>query len=139
VTVRIERVDPGRHRAAFARLDRVCGFEACEPVSRGALWWAALDGRDVVAYAAAVIVPRDVVYLARCGVLPAYRGAGVQRRMIAVRKRVARREAALDAVTYTLRDNLASANNLIAAGFRLYTPAYAWAGRDVLYWMFRVR
>ncbi len=31
-------------------------------------------------------------------------------------------------------DNLASANNFIRAGYRLYQPQYAWAWPNTLYW-----
>ena len=37
------------------------------------------------------------------------------------------------AITYTTVDNYPSANNLISQGFKLFSPEYAYAGRQMLY------
>jgi GNAT superfamily N-acetyltransferase len=72
-------------------------------------------------------------YLKRAGVLPHYRGNGLQRRMITVRERKARRLGLATMLTDTT-DNPASANSLIKAGYRLFEPAYKWAFQHSLYW-----
>jgi GNAT superfamily N-acetyltransferase len=72
-------------------------------------------------------------YLKRAGVLRAYRGQGLQRRMITVRERKARRLGIAYMLTDTT-DNPASANSLIRAGYRIFEPAYRWAFNHSIYW-----
>lgn len=38
-------------------------------------------------------------------------------------------------VTNCTSDNIHSANNLMAAGYRLYSPRKPWAGATHLYWI----
>jgi hypothetical protein len=38
------------------------------------------------------------------------------------------------AITYTLRSNVVSNNNLIAAGYRTYWPGDDWADKRAIYW-----
>lgn len=73
----------------------------------------------------------DTAFMARAGVLPKWRGQGCHGRMLRVREAWARKRVRYG-VTYVLRDNYASLANLIKAGWRLYEPAYRWAG-DVFY------
>lgn len=119
------------------RLDRVCfPGDAPYPVD-GARWWIArLGNGDAVGYCGAKWwAPDNSVYLCRAGVLPSFRGSGLQRRMIDIRVTWARREGAECVFTYTLSNNAASCNSLIRAGFRVYEPATNWAGVNrVIYW-----
>ena len=71
--------------------------------------------------------------LTRCGVRRKYRGNGLQKQLIRARIRMARRHGFRELLAYVLGNNLASANSLIACGFRLYTPAEFWAGKKALY------
>lgn len=72
-------------------------------------------------------------YLKRAGVLKAYRGQGLQKRLITVRERKARK-LGLDTMVTDTTDNPASSNSLIGAGYRLFEPAYRWAFKNSLYW-----
>jgi GNAT superfamily N-acetyltransferase len=72
-------------------------------------------------------------YLKRAGVLHAFRGRGLQRRMIAVREKRARREGFTTMITDTT-DNPASANSLIRAGYKIFEPADRWAFPRSIYW-----
>jgi GNAT superfamily N-acetyltransferase len=72
-------------------------------------------------------------YLKRAGVLRDYRGQGLQRRMITVRERKARRLGLTTMLTDTT-DNPASANSLIRAGYKIFEPAYRWAFNHSIYW-----
>jgi GNAT superfamily N-acetyltransferase len=72
-------------------------------------------------------------YLKRVGVLKGYRGHGLQRRLITVRERKARKLGLTTMLTDTT-DNPPSANSLIGAGYRLFEPAYRWAFKNSLYW-----
>ena len=72
-------------------------------------------------------------YLKRAGVLKAYRGHGLQRRMITVRERKARRMG-LETMLTDTTENPPSANTLIRAGYRIFEPSYRWAFKHSIYW-----
>lgn len=99
-----------------------------------ALWWRAHDSCDTYAFAGLAPYYRPhCAFLCLSGVHPASRGRGLQRRLIRVRERYARRHGFPRAVTYTSSDNVHSANNLIECGYRLYEPPYYWGLRHGLY------
>jgi GNAT superfamily N-acetyltransferase len=130
------RIRRGLRHELVAAADRVC-FPGDDPtVLEGAEWWGAWDGNRLAAYAGAVILPGepDVVYLRRCGVLPEYRGQGLQRRLITARVRWARRNGAREVVTDTHPTNVPSAKTLVRAGFTPYEPITRWAGDFWSYW-----
>ena len=92
-----------------------------------AMWWLAYGEEGPVGYAGLLHYPdigRPGSFLLRCGVLPEARGQGLQRRFIQVREAQAKRDGYDRCFTYTAPDNLHSANNLIACGYRLYTPPF---------------
>lgn len=72
-------------------------------------------------------------YLKRVGVLKPYRGQGLQRRLITVREKKARKLGLTLMLTDTT-DNPPSANSLIGAGYKIFEPAYRWAFKNSLYW-----
>jgi GNAT superfamily N-acetyltransferase len=76
---------------------------------------------------------RGYGYLKRAGVLKAYRGQGLQRRLITVRERKARKLGLTTMVTDTT-ENPASANSLIGAGYRIFEPENRWAFKHSIYW-----
>lgn len=97
--------------------------------------WVAVDAGAVVGFACArVLMARRVVYLSRVGVRAAYQRRGLAHALLRARMRWARDMAARGhvdrVITYTSAENVASMNNLIKGGFRMYTPADedAWAG-----------
>jgi L-amino acid N-acyltransferase YncA len=69
----------------------------------------------------------------RSGVLTKHRGQGMQKRLIRARIAMAKRHGFKQIVTYVLDWNLASANSLIACGFRLYIPESKYAGSKAFY------
>lgn len=99
-------------------------------------WWIISDQRGrPAAYGGLLHYEAATIYLCRSGVLPKYRGMGLQTRLIQIRLRWARRHGVRVAISYTSTRNVASANNLIECGFSLYNPAYAWVGHEgVVYW-----
>lgn len=99
------------------------------------IWWVARDKDAIAAWTG--LQPVDdgtAVFLVRSGVASDYRGRGLHRRLIRTRIRHARTMPDVKClITYTDPSNATSANNLISCGFRVYTPAYAWVGREYVY------
>jgi GNAT superfamily N-acetyltransferase len=106
-------------------------------------WWLAYctsypvehDPRGPVAFCGlthALATP-GTGYLKRAGVLKAYRGQGLQRKLITVRERKARKLGLTTMVTDTT-DNPPSANSLIKAGYRIFEPRDKWAFTHSIYW-----
>lgn len=113
--------------------------EACLPLDRPAdvgvgAWWLAYDDDEAIAFAGMYpsVQWDDTVYLVRSGVLRGHRGQGLQKRLIAVRLRAARRDGKRWAVTETA-GNPASSNSLIACGFKLFEPSKPWGLKNAVY------
>lgn len=131
----LRRVDGAKHAEALRALHTLTfPLDSQEDYSEGWWWLVYLDG-EPVAFAGMrhAYTETDAVYLSRCGVLSGHRGHGLQRRLLAVRLRLAR-SIGFVAVVTTTYDNPASGNNLIRAGFRLYTPDSPWACPGTNYW-----
>lgn len=117
-------------------LDRLC-FPYDEPVEMQVEdhWWLVWEAGEPVAFAGATYyAPDDCVYLCRAGVTHEARGQGLQRRLIRARLNWAKAQGARGCYTYTVVDNVWSANNLIAEGFVSFRPAVEWGGANVNYW-----
>ena len=99
-------------------------------------WWIARDLDEEPAGFACLaksLTQEHGGYLAYAGVMPKYRGQGLQKRLIRVRAREAKHLGYTVLVTDTC-DNPPSANSLIACGFRMYDPASPWALANSVYW-----
>jgi len=100
-------------------------------------WWIARDKTNgsPVGYAGLryLTKPDDCAYFCRAGVIASHRGQGLQKRLIRARVAYARRQGWSGVLTYTSADNYPSANSLVSQGFRLYSPSFAWSGREMLY------
>ena len=109
-----------------------------ETPKEGSWWWLAID-EDGKAVGFAGMRPSDrwqqTMYLCRAGVLPEYRGQGIQKRLISVRLIKARSLGNTHAITDCTTENPASARSLIAAGFRPYWPQIPWALPHSIYWI----
>jgi GNAT superfamily N-acetyltransferase len=106
-------------------MDRIC-FPVDEPPTiDGAEWVIGWDGATPAAYCAWKTVRHDDVAVGfhyRGGVTPAYRGHGLQRRMLRLREARMLKQGLGAAVTYTDADGAASMRSLIAEGYRPYVP-----------------
>jgi GNAT superfamily N-acetyltransferase len=104
-------------------------------------WWIAYaeDGKPV-AFAGLVRSIRwnDTGYLCRAGVMYGYTGHGLQLRLIKARLAQAKRLGWNWCITDTT-NNPASANSLINAGFKMYTPGQPWSFRNACYWKYKVQ
>ncbi|TXH19359.1 MAG: N-acetyltransferase [Hyphomicrobiaceae bacterium] len=72
-------------------------------------------------------------YFIRVGVMPEHRGQGLQRRLMRAMEQKAKKVGWVRIVSDT-RDNPHSANNIIAAGYRMFTPDPPWGFTDACYW-----
>ena len=98
-------------------------------------WWLAYHGTTPVGFAGIVPSTRahNAGYFSRVGVLRKHCGRGLQLRLMRVLELRARRNGWISIVSDTT-ENIASANNFIRAGYRLYQPQNPWAWPSTLYW-----
>jgi GNAT superfamily N-acetyltransferase len=98
-------------------------------------WWLAFHETVPVAFAGVVPATRahNAGYFCRVGVLRKHRGRALQLRLMRALESRARRNGWNSLVSDTT-DNLASANNLIGSGYRLYQPLCPWGYPNTLYW-----
>jgi len=122
------------------RLQKICLPYDKPYVSTDSTWWVGLDGDKPVAFC--VVSPstrwKDTVYLSRSGVIPEYRGKGLQKRMITIREMYAKRKNYTWIITDTTA-NPQSSNSLIRRGYQLFEPSDPWAYVHSLYWRKRIK
>jgi GNAT superfamily N-acetyltransferase len=98
-------------------------------------WWLAF--REALPIAFAGVVPSthayNAGYFTRVGVVRKHCGRGLQLRLMRAMESRVRRNGWSFVVSDTT-DNVASANNFIRAGYRLYRPQHPWAWPNTLYW-----
>ncbi len=121
-----------RTEAALLDIQRAClpGDEPL-PVTDADSVWIAYDGAKQVGFVLFRDWGHGVIALERAGVLPAYGGQGLYKRLLRAAERSLPRGARL--VSYTANRNLASANGLLGAGWKLYEPTVRWGWADGLY------
>ena len=98
-------------------------------------WWLAFDGAEPVAFAGLVASTHvdNAGYFCRVGVLGPHCGRRLQLRLMRALENRACRNG-WHAIVSDTTDNIASANNFIRAGYRLYQPKAPWAWPHTLYW-----
>ena len=104
-------------------------------------WWVGYDVTGPIAFGG--IHPSKqhakTAYLCRVGVVHRARGRGLQKKLIQIRERWARKQGIEWIVTDTAPDNPASSNSLISCGYKLWRPKNRWAGYSpALYWRKRL-
>ena len=115
------------------------GGASIPPFDRGH-WWLAFHEKLPVAFAGVVSSTHvfNAGYFNRVGVLKKHRGNRLQLRLMRALEARARRNG-WRAVVSDTTENIASANNLIHAGYRLFEPRCAWAWPNSLYWKKSIR
>jgi GNAT superfamily N-acetyltransferase len=119
------RLHPCADIGLLARLDAELFPIDKPPVWEGAHWFVGYDDAEAVAFCGWKPVEHDGVAVGfhyRAGVLPSWRGRGLQCEMIQHRERRMLEAGLTAAVTYTDADNAASMCSLIAEGYRPYNP-----------------
>jgi GNAT superfamily N-acetyltransferase len=110
------------------------------PITKG--YWYVAYTQDGEAAGFAGVVPSsrwsDTMYLCRAGVVRAHRGCGLQKRFIKARVRKAKALGMNWVITDT-NENPASANSLIAIGFKMFEPSQPWGLKTALYWRYRIK
>jgi len=102
-------------------------------------WWVAYYEGESIAVAAMRVID-DMAWFSTCGVLPDYRGHGLQKKLIKKRLDYAKKLGVKEVYTYTVNGNHASANSLISCGFKHCTPPEEASGQyvgddiDLIYW-----
>jgi GNAT superfamily N-acetyltransferase len=99
-------------------------------------WWIAYSGCVPVAFVGMTDVESwpKTGYVSRVGVLPDYRGNGLQKRLLAVCERKARAIGLKRVISTTYR-NPPSANSFVARQYRTYEPQVRWGAEDTIYWI----
>jgi GNAT superfamily N-acetyltransferase len=85
-------------------------------------WWVAMEGHSLIGFAGSTAETSSDIFLGPCGILPDYRGRGLQRTFILIREETAKAHGYRRAVSFTDADNYASANNFIRSGYTLGPP-----------------
>lgn len=110
-------------------------FNGCSnEFKRNRDWWVLVDAGVIIAYCGCLYSEKVCVFV-RAWVHEPYRGKGLQRRMIAIREKAAKLFNCYAVVTYTMTDNIHSANNLIRRGFKIHDPQYKYVGKGVIYFI----
>lgn len=104
-------------------------------VASNILWWVLWDDDRAIGFTGLKLLDSGVAFLLRSGVVKDYQGRGLQKKMIQVREKAARKLEYETIITYTERHNYASANNLISQGYKLYYPEYVYGFRTALYFI----
>ena len=133
----IKRVDIRKEsvQLKLSVLQKKClPFDIPYDTNFGSWWIATKDGVDIgFAGLVRTVSWTDCGYLCRAGVIPDARGQGLQKKLIRVRLRQAKALGWKWVITDTT-DNPASANSLIATGFKLFQPTKPWGFKNTLYW-----
>ena len=116
-------------------------IDKSEDASKDMIWWIVKINEEVAGYCSLKKIEVDGQiggYLARAGVLPAFRGHGLQQKMIGVRLAEAKKMGWPWVVTDTYKGNAASMASLKRMGFNEFKPNKSWIppawARDSKFW-----
>lgn len=124
-----------RHGDELDGLQALC-LPGDEPVSQapGQRCWVARADGEAVAFIILRPAHPGCWYLVRAGTAQPHAGKGLYKRLLRAAFTAAKRAGIVEFVTDTAHWNVASANGLIGAGFKLYVPTHKWGWEDGLYW-----
>jgi GNAT superfamily N-acetyltransferase len=113
-------------------LHSICRPVQGQPDYKNTDWWVGYDQGQPVCYAGLEHQDSWALF-SSAGVIPEYRGQGLQKRLIKARLKWLRVEGCKYAYTYTLPYNAASLNSLLRCGFKIYESKTDFAGPDYVY------
>lgn len=125
-SIAIVRASGLTERALMRYMDALCFPNDTPYTEEGALWLIGTDwkaGNNTPACYCAWRFYNGFGFHYRAGVMPNYRGKGLQQTMLTLREEDMQFHKVSTAITYTDADGVASMNNLIKAGYRPYDPA----------------
>jgi GNAT superfamily N-acetyltransferase len=136
-TFRVVKVDTSHEDNALAirQMHHAC-FPDLELQQLHGDWWIVRDHlKTPVAFAGLwpSLTTPGAGYLCRAGVMPAGRGHGIQRRLIRIREREAKRKRWVAVLSDVDPKNAHSMNNLFACGFKSFRPSAPWCGDEWVY------
>jgi GNAT superfamily N-acetyltransferase len=133
----VRRVDGSQEtQAALLRWLQLETLGGDEPLATTTgWWWIAYHSGQPVGFCGLRRSAQwfDTAYLCRAGVLKQFRGKGLQKRLIRVRERHAKRLKMNWLITDTY-NNPQSANSIISCGFKMFTPSKPWGADETCYW-----
>lgn len=107
--------------------DQIFNIEKHYPEECEFYWMATVDGEPAGICSMALLKQNEGWgYFTRAGVLKKFRGLGIHKKMITVRKRLAKKLKLEGIITYAHKDNTASINHLMQKGFIAYIPENQW-------------
>jgi GNAT superfamily N-acetyltransferase len=110
------------------------------PITQG--YWHVVYSQDDEAVGFGGVVPStrwsDTMYLCRAGITRTHQGQGLQKRLIRQRLKVAKK-LGMNWVISDTNQNPASANSLIAIGFKMFEPTIPWGAKGTLYWRLNLK
>lgn len=141
MTYLIKRADTSKPDTVrlLTRLHKICfPGDSKPPFSKG-YWWIMWNKDEPIGFCGLLPSAQwlETGYFSRAGVIPAYRGKHLQRRLIRIRINQAKRLGWI-ALTTDTRDNPSSGNNLFACGFHMYSPRKPWGYSNTVYWRKRL-
>jgi GNAT superfamily N-acetyltransferase len=135
--LRIRRVDATQENVAALLAWLQIEILPCDTPSDVSVghWWVAYFDGNPIGFCGLVRSSRwsNAGYLCRAGVLHKYTGKGIQKKLIQVRIRQAKKLGWQWVISDTY-GNPASTNNLISCGFKMYIPTRKYGADGTCYW-----
>ncbi len=138
--VQVRRVDGEKEKELLRALQKEILPEDTPDYTGSGWWWVARTDSGLPIGFCGIkpsIKWSDTMYLCRAGVLDAFQGKGLQKRLIRVRERFAK-ELGMNWLITDTYHNPASSNSLISCGFKLFIPSDPWAAKGALHWRKRI-
>jgi GNAT superfamily N-acetyltransferase len=133
--MRIVRVDPSTSREVLDYLQVTClPQDVPDSYQEDDIWVVMMDNGIPAAFGACRLLYESTWYLNREGVIPPYRGRGIQAKLHAALERHAKKQGATLMVSDCTAENSASANNFIKTHYKIYNPALRWGLPNAIYW-----
>ena len=126
----------GLWKATLKRADKTC-FPGDARHKFSGKTWVILIGDKLAGYACTKSHSPHTAFLDRYGILPRYRGQGLQTKLLKKCLDWHRNRTTKQVVTYTKPENAKSTNSLLKIGFKPYWPRAIWASKNVVYLILR--